>query len=467
MNRREGQALYHLFLVFAGFCLAVNGVAAYWQVVRSSALLEDPRNPQLRLSAALPRGGILSADGEVLVWSVPEGGRRYRREYRGPTGLAAAVGYLSPRYGASGLEAAYDSHLRGATAESWVARLLAAGRSGWRRVPPDLRTTLRSRVQRAAERAMAGRRGAVVALNPQTGEILALVSLPGFDPNRVDQEWASLRRRRDSPLLNRALAGLYPPGSVFKPAVALAALETGQTRPEEEFVCLGERTVRGQTIADLGGEVHGRLDLTTAMAVSCNYVFSGLAMRLSPADLARRTAQYGLLAPAQVGLPAKAGHFPDPARLEQEELAQLGIGQGALLLTPFALARYAAMLANGGRVVEPYLVRGLGYPGARAVPLRVPAAARWRQAADPAAVALVNRLLERVVTAGTGWRARVAGIPVAGKTGSAENPLGEPHAWFIGFAPAVAVAVVVENGGLGGTVAAPVAREVIAAAVGR
>ncbi len=445
------------------------GAAAYWQVIAGPALREDPRNPRLRLSAGLPRGGILSADGEVLVRSVAVGGGLYRRQYRGPAGLAATVGYLSPRYGASGLEAAYDAHLRGATAESWIARLLAVGRRGWTGAPPDLQTTLRSGVQWAAERAMAGRRGAVVALDPRTGEILALVSLPGWAPDRVDREWETLRRRPDSPLLHRALAGLYPPGSAFKPAVALAALETGKTRPGERFVCLGRRTVRGQAISDLGGAVHGPLDLSRAMGVSCNYVFSGLAMRLEPRDLARRIARYGLLAPARVGLPATAGHFPDPARLAQEDLAEVGIGQGLLLMTPFALARFAALLANGGRLVEPHLVRGLGFPGARMVPLGAGGVPGGGAAADPAAVVAVNRLLEQAVTGGTGWRASLAGVKVAGKTGSAENPHGEPHAWFIGFAPAddpiIAVAVIKENAGGGSTNSAPVAKAVMQKAI--
>ncbi|MDI6871343.1 MAG: penicillin-binding transpeptidase domain-containing protein [Bacillota bacterium] len=400
-----------------------------------------------------------------------EGGERYRREYRGPAGLAATIGYLSPRYGASGLEAAYDALLRGTTVESWAARLLAAGRGGRAGGLPDLRTTFRLRVQQAAEQAMDGRRGAVVALDPRTGEVLALVSLPGFAPDRVDRDWETLRQRPDSPLLNRALAGLYPPGSAFKPAVALAALEAGETRPGEPFVCPGRRTVRGQTIADLGSVAHGPLDLSRAMVVSCNYVFSGLAMRLDPAWLAQQTGRFGLLAPAGLGLPERAGHFPDPARLEPADLAELGIGQGSLLLTPFALARFVAMLANGGRLVEPRLVRGVGLPGAGMVALGAGRAPRPRRVADPESVAAVNRMLERVVAEGTGGRARLAGVKVAGKTGSAENPHGAPHAWFIGFAPAdapvVAVAVVVENGGLGGEVAAPVAREVIAAALGR
>lgn len=470
MTRREARAVYRLFLVFAGFCAVTVGAAAYWQVVRGPALREDPRNPRLRLSAGLRRGGILSSDGEVLAESVtgPEG---VRRQYAGPPGLSATVGYVSPRLGASGLEAAYDAHLRGGTAEAWFARVL-----GWRHgrggvAPPDLYLTVESRVQRAAEKAMAGHRGAVVALDPRTGRVLALVSLPGFAPDRVDAEWGALRRRADTPLVNRAVAGLYPPGSAFKPAVALAALEAGKTRPEEIFVCTGRRTVKGQTITDLGGAVHGRVNLAQAMAVSCNYVFSGLAMRLEPGSLAEAAERFGLLAAPDVGLGGVTGRFPDPGRLSREDLAELGIGQGSLLVTPFALARFAALLATGGRSVQPYLVEGLGFPGGRPVSLGRRALTGGRQVVQAQAVAGVNRMLAGVVAQGTGWRAQVAGAEVAGKTGSAENPHGEPHAVFLGFAPVreavVAVAVVVENGGLGGKVAAPVAQEVIAAALGR
>lgn len=447
-----------------------SGAAAYWQVVRGPALGEDERNPRLGLSAGLARGGIVSADGEVLARSVPMGGGLYRREYLGSEGLGAAVGYVSGRYGASGLEAAWDAHLRGTSVESWLARL--AGQSWGRSRPglPELRTTIRSRVQRAAEEAMAGRRGAVVALNPQTGAVLALVSLPGFRPDRVDSEWKSLRTRPDSPLLNRGVAGLYPPGSAFKPVVALAALEAGAVRRNEVFFCRGRRTVRGQTISDLGGAVHGRLDLAQAMAVSCNYVFSGLAMRLSPTDFARRTEAWGLWSPAGLRLQEARGHFPALAAGDRSAMAEVGIGQGSLLVTPMALARFAALLATGGRRIEPYLVESLALPGGPEVRL-APFRKKSGRVADPSMVAEVNRLLTQVVERGTGWRAGVAGAKVAGKTGSAENPHGPAHAWFMGFAPVgepqVAVAVVLENGGLGGQMAAPVARRVIEAALER
>ncbi|HHW14200.1 MAG TPA: hypothetical protein GXX28_04605, partial [Firmicutes bacterium] len=365
-------------------------------------------------------------------------------------------------------EAAWDAHLRGASPESWIARLQALGFRRSRPGLPDLRTTIRGGVQRAAEEAMAGRRGAVVALDPQTGAVLALVSVPGFRPDRVDEEWKSLRTRPDSPLLNRAVAGLYPPGSAFKPVVVLAALEAGAVRRDEVFVCRGRRTVRGQTISDFGGAVHGQLDLAQALAVSCNYVFSGLAMRLSPEGLARRTAAWGLWEPAGLGLAEARGRFPELPAGDRTALAEVGIGQGSLLVTPFALARFAALLATGGRMVEPYLVEGLAVPGGPEVRL-APFPGPRPAAAAPGAVAAVNRLLAEAVARGTGWRASVAGVRVAGKTGSAENPHGPAHAWFMGFAPAeaprVAVAVVVENGGLGGRVAAPVARRVIEAAL--
>lgn len=465
------DAVRHLLLIFGGFCLAVLAAAGYWQVVRGPALRGDPRNPRLRLSAGFSRGGIVSADGEVLVASVPAGSGRYRREYRGPAGLAPTIGYVSSRYGASGLEAAYDSYLRGEAAESWVERLRGFPRTlGGRRLP-DLQLTIRAEVQRRAERAMGGRRGAVVALDPRTGDVLALVSLPGFRPDRVDADWDALRRDPASPLLNRAVAGLYPPGSAYKPAVALSCLEAGELNRKETFDCRGRRTVRGQTIEDLGGAVHGRIDLAAATQVSCNYVFSGLAMRLTPARLAEDARRYGLLAPAGLRLAEEEGRFPEPTRLQREDLAQLGIGQGSLLVTPFGLARFAALLANRGRPVEPRLVQGPGTWAARRQGLF-----RWgrplgERGAEAWAVDAVNQLLAGVVSAGTGWRAQLPGVKVAGKTGSAENPHGSPHAWFMGFAPAdeprVAVAVVVENAGLGGQVAAPVAREVLAAALGR
>lgn len=462
------RAVYNLYLIFAAFCVLVVGSAAYWQVWRGPALRHDARNPRLRFEAAVQRGGILSADGEVLARSARAPGGGWTRVYATHPGLAQTLGYVSARYGLSGLEAAYDSHLRGVEPAA-RAMMLLAGVRGRSHGTPYLRTTIRSAVQAAAEEAMAGRRGAVVALDPRSGAVLALVSFPGFSAAEVESAWESLAARADSPLLNRALSGLYPPGSAFKPAVALAALESGKVRADEEFTCTGRRTVDGQVITDFSGAVHGRLSLAEAMRVSCNYVFSGLAMRLEPGTLAGAAERYGLFGAATVGLPASSGRFPDPGRLRRTDLAELGIGQGSLLVTPLGLARFAGTLARGGTAVEPYLVERLGVSGGLEW---APGRVNWRGErrviqAGPAAE--VKGMLAGVVRAGTAWRAALPGTTAAGKTGSAENPHGPPHAWFIGFAPVdrprVAVAVVVENGGLGGEVAAPVARGVMAAAL--
>lgn len=462
------RAVHNLFLIFTAFCVLAVGSAAYWQIWRGPSLRADARNPRLRYEAPARRGGILSADGEVLVQSVRASDGRWVRVYTAYPGLAQTLGYVSPRYGVSGLEAAYDGHLRGVEPVTRAMALVASLRGGGGG-SPYVRTTIRSSVQAVAERWMAGRRGALVAVDPRTGAILALVSLPGFAPGEVEPAWDRLVARADSPLLNRALSGLYPPGSVFKPVVALAALEAAKTHPAEVFRCTGRRQVDGQVITDLNGAVHGRISLAEAMRVSCNYVFSGLAMRLSPGALAGATRRYGVLAPAAVGLPSAAGRFPAAGDLRQRDLAELGIGQGSLLVTPLGLARFAATLARGGVRVEPRLVERLGVSGG------LEWAPRWRAwRAAPRVVAAeaaaeVGEMLAGVVRSGTGWRAALPGAGVAGKTGSAENPHGPPHAWFIGYAPAerpqVAVAVVIENGGLGGEVAAPVAREVIAAAL--
>lgn len=449
-----------------GVCFVILTVhLTYIQAVAGEKLYLNPLNPRLRqVEQQNLRGTILDRAGRVLARTTGNPGT-FQRQY--PYGPAAAgvVGYVSQRLGSNGLEAARDGDLLGL--QGWQ-RLLNQGRrlTGKAAYGNDLVLTLDADLQRLAADLLAGRRGAVVALEPATGAVLALASSPSFDPNRLEEEWPRINSpAAGSPLLNRAVQGQYPPGSIMKLITATAALEADPAVLERQFFCPGYLEVQGWRLTC--PRPHGRLDLQQAMMYSCNVTFATLALEAG-ADKFRATAGlYGFDKPLDFDLPVAGSRLPD--HLDANALAEAAIGQGAVLATPLQMAMVTAAIANRGILMQPYLVARVTVPGGRLLeqatprPLQVVAGARTAAAISDAMVAAVN--------GGTAAAAALPGIPVAAKTGSAQNPHGEAHAWLVAFAPAaqpqVAVAVVVENAGAGGVVAAPIAREIMAAALRR
>lgn len=455
--KKSGSLRRRLSAIGAAFIalyVLIGVAASYWAVWRAAdlAVAEGNRRPALALGK-VARGRILDRSGAVLAESTREGAV-YKRHYQVPEGLSQLVGYIDPRFGRAGVERYFDSVLSGAVGEKgWRGALREAlGLSG----ASDVTLTVDRRASLVAERALkaTGRPGAVVALDVATGGIVVLASLPGFDPATLERDWPALSSAQTSPFLNRALSGLYPPGSVFKTVVSAAILEKGWATPDTPFYCTGERWVDGQVIRDFNGVAHGSLTLRQALAVSCNVTFSGLGMALGPKTLGEFAARFGIGEDWRLGLPAARSVFPAEAT-DAWQGAELGIGQGSLVVTPLDMAVVAATIARGGSLVPPYIVEKGGSRSGLS----------FRQAVSPLTAARLKEMMVLVVDEGTGSAARIAGVRVAGKTGSAENPRGAPHAWFIGFAPAenpkYAISVVVENGGLGGQVAAPVAGRVL------
>lgn len=393
----------------------------------------------------------------------------------------AAAGYRSgDLIGRTGVERRYEDHLRGRDGVEYVVvnargrRVSTLGEPGARPPEPgqDLTLTLDLKVQRALEEAMAGvGRGAAVALDPRDGGILALVSRPVYDPNEFSHglsraRWRELSEGGANPLLNRAIQGVYPPGSTFKIVTMSAALLRGVARPGTRLApCGGGMVYGGRRFACWEHRGHGSLDLLGALQHSCDVYFYQLGLRLGLAGLGETARAFGLGARTGVDLPQEArGLIPDAAyydrrwgagRWRSGLLLNLAIGQGELLLTPLQMALVTAEVASEGRPLRPHLVARVG----RGRAFRPERPVQTGLAADPALWGPVREAMELAVSAGTGGAARVPGVRVAGKTGTAQNPHGQDHALFVCFAPAdspvVAVAVVVENAGHGGSVAAP------------
>jgi len=459
--RNVGRVMLALFAL-----LAMS--ATYWSVWRGPSLTKRPDNPRrLNQELHIARGRILSSNGAALAWT-EMGAEGAVRHYSYPA-LAPLVGYWSPRQGVSGLEEAYNDQLRGmAGRDSWSAAvedLLHKPHQGH-----DLITALDMNLQKAADQALGNRRGAIVILDPNTGDLLASVSHPYYDPNHLTDDWEQIRDDPDHPLLNRATQGLYPPGSVLKTVTLATALADNVTRSSEVFTdATGLFIVEGFPIHDNNHPGISTFDLPHAFGYSCNIVFAQLGLRLGPQRFKQGAENFGFGQALPLPLESATSSVGrDVALFEQPGLATAAFGQGEVLVTPMQMALVAAAIANGGLVPRVRLVREVRDTDGSVLQQIRPQT--WRRAVSGAVAQEVREAM--IVAASDGW-ARTGtppGIAIGGKTGTAQvGGTALPHAWFIGFAPAIhpqiALAVLVENSGQGGAIAAPIARRLFEAAL--
>ncbi len=460
------RAIAALSTVFALLFVVVLARQFYVQTVAAPAIAARASNPRHALLDAY-RGRILATDGTVLAES-----RGGARSYPLGEALAQTVGYVSVRYGTSGIEDAYDRALTPPdTTGDPLAQLdeIRAALSGTSLVThgADVVTTIEPPVQQRLYDLLATyRRAAGVVLDPRTGAVLAMASVPSYDPNRFDAEFAALTADPSSPLLNRALDGLYPPGSTFKIFTAASALDNGSVTMDSHFDDPGYLVIGNYVLHDNESEATGYQGLTNAFALSSNVDFAQIALKMGVDDFYRYLDRWGIGDSMDFQLPAQRSAVPAKAEIVPGELAQMGFGQGALLATPLQMALIGATIADGGVERRPFVVRQVVRDGSAA------SVSPESSLADPVSAdvaANVTKMMIAVVERGTGTPARLPHVSVAGKTGTATNPLGRSHAWFVCFAPAdhprVALAVVVENVGYGATYAAPIARDVLEAAL--
>ncbi|HLJ83036.1 MAG TPA: penicillin-binding transpeptidase domain-containing protein [Candidatus Eremiobacteraceae bacterium] len=463
MTAATVSRLRALFVVLFGILILRQ---IYVQVIARPDIASNPYNPRHALLGQ-NRGRILASDGTVLSQTVSG-----KRVYQYGTSLAQTVGYVSQRYGTSGLEDAYDRALTPADTTgdtgAQIGQIAEAmtGKSSTSR-GADIVTTIEPAIQNELYTKLSGySRGAGVVLDPRTGAVLALASVPSFDPNDLDAEFGSLVHDQSSPLLNRAINGLYPPGSTFKIFTASAALDAGVVTMQSTFYDPGYYTIGNFTLHDDESEATGTQDVTGAFALSSNVDFGQIALKMGTDTFYRYLDRWGIGGSLDFQLPASRDHVPAKDSIVPGELAQMGFGQGALLMSPLQMALVAATIANGGSEPRPYIVRQVVWPGVSTSSYG-PAQLATPISADTAAN--VKKMMIAVVARGTGTSAQLAGVTVAGKTGTATNPFGAPHSWFVCFAPAenprVVVAVIVENGGYGAAVAAPIARNVLRVAL--
>ncbi|MBE6074030.1 MAG: cell division protein FtsI [Selenomonas ruminantium] len=447
----------------ASILLVLTGLLTAYIVYLSTWAADGLASNSLNMRRAAARadiwrGSILDAQGRVLAQNRPDGSRSY------PMGaaMAAVTGYNGENIGSAGVEGHANRELLGLSDDlshmGAVSQLFQSERGN------DVKLTIEADAQQAAYDGLDGRKGAVVVLDADTGAILAMVSAPSYDPNNIEANWKELSQQADGALLNRAVQGMYPPGSTIKPMIADAALTEGITDEKEIFACNGVLDVGGgHSIRESHGEVHGKVDLRKALTESCNVTFGTLGMRLGDDKLKKSFERFGFDRGLGGEILMAKPHLPDFGKLGSGDQAQTAIGQSTLLVTPMHMALLAAAYANGGEMMKPYLVQQVITPGGMVIADTRPE--KWLSVTTPSMAAKIDSYMEDVVTKGTGRAAQVSGVRVTGKTGTAENAAGEDHAWFIGSAELrnrrIAFAILVENGGGGGTQAAPIARKVI------
>jgi penicillin-binding protein A len=460
----------------AGFVLLVV-MLGWWQVVDAEDLRGRAGNQQTaHRERLIDRGSILTADGVAVARSAAkkvDGQTIYRRVYPEGTLAPHVVGFTDDNVGTTGLESTYDRYLSGSYGtEPLLQRLNLKAKRG-----ATLKTTLIARVQRVANQQLLGRTGAVVALDPNTGAVLAMTSSPGYDLSKVATGFATIQKQKGV-LVNRATSGRYAPGSTFKVVTATAALESDLSyTPTTQFDDNGSISTPGGPIRNFGGKVFGRHTLTDALTFSINTTFARIGTNLGAKRLGAEMTAFGFGARPGIDLPENdviaSGRYKGPTLVasdqEGEDTARIAIGQEQLVVTPLQMAMVASAIGNEGTLLRPYLVQTIVDRGGAVVREQTPQ--EVGQVASAQTAGEVLGMMRRVVDEGTGTNAALAGLSVAGKTGTAETgDSGLNNAWFIGLAPAespkVAVAVVIENTtGTGGSDAAPVAREVMQAAL--
>lgn len=473
------QAITRVAGILAVLLLAALVNITYIQVFKADEYRTSPGNARAILQEySRERGPILVGREAVALSTETDGDLKYLRQYSNGALYAPATGFYSQVYGATGVEGAENSVLSGTDDRLLFDRLqqLFAGRD-----PQGgaVTTGINAAAQQAAFSGLAGRKGAVAAIDPKTGKLLALAQSPSFDPNglsshnskEIKDYYDQLIADPDKPLLNRPLVSTNPPGSTFKVAVAAAALESGDYTPQTMVPCPAKYQLPGTSVKihNLGGEAFGDITLTEALGVSCNTAFAWLANQLGDDAIRDQVEAFGFGTNFDVPMTAAAGRYPDDP--DPAQTALTGYGQGDVQATALNMAQLTAAIANSGVTMAPFLVSEISGPDLKVLDKTEPEV--FEEAMSPEHAKELTDMMVGVVQRGTGSNAQIPGVRVAGKTGTAETrDDAATTPWFISFAPAddpeVAVAVVLEEaGGTGNGLCAPIARAVMQAVMGR
>lgn len=457
--RRSIKRIFGLYTAMFA-CLVISVIA----IELNTDMSTSSYNPRMKKEYSdIMRGEIRDYNGVVLVETI-KSDIGYKRNYIYDREFAHILGYS--KMGKTGVEAKYNFELTNVNHEiiNRIKQLI----SGTDLKGNNVILTLDKKIQDKAYELLGNKKGSIIALEPSTGRILAMVSYPNFNPNTIEQDWEQLKSdSENSPLINRCTQGLYAPGSIYKIVTALAAMENIENWQNISYDCLGEKDFTDGKIRCYESEKHGIVDLKKAFAVSCNTSFASLGKSLEADVLKKTSEKLGFNKNIDYPLEYNQSTFLLTQDSTEHELIQTSIGQGRTLTTPFEMLRIVSAVANGGMLMKPYIFDHIEDTRGGVMKKQIPQKEKQmfsQQNSDE----LVNMMIE-VVNNGTGISAKIENVEVAGKTGTAEVEEQKPHAWFVGFAPAhkpqVAVVVLLENSGTGGLSATPIAREIIKTAL--
>ncbi len=462
-NKDPKKAAFNILYIFLGLIVLMMGYFTYFIVFRSNEVINNAYNKrQAILSERVVRGEILSADREVLAKTIVDEDGNEIRNYPFGEVFAQIVGRCSK--GKTGIEEAEDIRLLTSNLNAFEIMyndLIAQKSPG-----DNVVTTLSSKLQKVAYDALGNNRGAVVAMEPSTGKILAMVSKPSYDPNKVDKIWEELLADKgaESPLINRATQGLYPPGSTFKILTSLEYIrENPNSYSKYRYRCNGRIQYEDMTIHCHNNKIHGNLDLPKSFAKSCNTSYANIGKNLNMDNF------YALCNELMFNssLPIEMESNPSRFTLKKgtsgtKELMQTAIGQGNTLITPLHNAMITAAIANGGIMIKPYVVDRIENAQQGTVRKFSPKIISKPMSTKEAAY--IGKMMRLVVTDGTATKLADMKQKAAGKTGSADNSSGKAHAWFVGYAPLdapeIVVSIIVENAGTGSDYAVPIAKQI-------
>ena len=466
MNRQIIKLFGFLLVLYA----LLFGFTSYWSIFDADSLKANQANRRPLLEEqTIKRGSILASDGSVIARSIPRGSgnnKVYVRRYPQGSLFGNPIGYSFVTQGRVGFELSHNDELVGNKTEFLSVLDQLQGHS---QVGDNVQSALDPAAQQAAVNGLAGRRGSVVALDPSTGEVRAMVSIPEYDPNQIPKHFAQFNRDQSAPLFNRATQAGYPPGSTMKVVTATAALDSGEFTTSSTLSGRSPIEIEGVPLSNSGGEQFGTIDMTTALTNSVNTWWAQAGERLGKDTMFKYMDRYGFDAKPRLDYPsfqlAASGVYEGNRLLGPSDTIDIGrvaIGQERLRVTPLQMAEVAATVANKGELMEPRLWSKVIDPDGRETKLDP---ARQSRVMSEDTAAELNTMMQSVVREGTGTAAAVSGIDVAGKTGTAEISAGVNDAWFIGFAPAsdpqIAIACVVEHtSGFGGPTCGPIFKAV-------
>ena len=474
VNKKKKKIRSYPIIVLSVFysCLMVALIVylCRYSYVNRQQLMDNSFNTRQQILLAQNlRGRIYSRDGDVLAYSETGEDGKDKRFYPYGKEFAHVVGYSTN--GKMGVESLANYFLINTSID--LGDKVSYDTSGNKFPGDNVYTTLDVTLQQVAYNVLSARKGAIIVSNPKTGEILAMVSKPDFDPNTIAEDWSSLiaDKSPDAKLLNRATQGLYPPGSTFKIVTALAYLRDHSNKYSDyKFSCNGSYTVDGNSINCYHGENHGSVNFVSAFAKSCNSAFADIG--LSVDKKAFGSTLNALLFNQE--LPLSVTYSQSTARIDQysstDDVMQLSIGQGTTSVTPIHMNMITNAIANEGMLMKPYLITGVKSEDGKEIKSYSKETCKRLMTKEESLI--LSQMMEQVVESGTASRLKGLSYTAAGKTGSAEfnTSTDDSHAWFTGFAPVedpeISVTIIVENAGSGGSYAVPIAKRIFDAYFG-